>query len=146
MIVRSVCVAMSLVLMSGCISFARKYNETIYQKLGAVNSELTKIETVIEARAPRKARYSEVEGYYIAALSSVKEAQDLADRRPAYLGNQPASQAAQLSADNIRACREEIESSRAGFEADGQGGDELGDLAVLRNICAIPKTMEGLLK
>lgn len=134
------------VLLTGCLTFAPKYSDVIFQKLGVVGTELTKLETLIETRAPQPVAYSGVEPLYISALASAKEAQDLATKRPAYLEGQPAAKAAELVAQNIQACWDAIEFSRKRFAREGQARNELDNIAIVKNICAIPKTMEGALK
>ncbi|KQV81752.1 hypothetical protein [Rhizobium sp. Root1220] len=133
-------------LLGGCAAFAPTYSEAIYTKLDGAHSSLTKIETAIETKAPRHTPYRDVEPYYIDALAQVKEAGDIAEKRPAYLQGRPAADAAQLVADNIDRCRKAIERSRAAFDGDGQAPNEADNVAIVRNTCAIAKTMEGSLK
>ena len=121
-------------------------NEAIYTKLDGAHSSLTKIETTLETKAPQRARYRDVEPYYIEALAMVKDAGDIAGQRPAYLYGKPSATAARLLADNIDRCHHAIEMSRASFEADGQQPNEADNISIVRNICGIPKTMEGSLK
>ncbi len=133
-------------LLGGCAIFAPSYNEAIYTKLDGAHVSLTKIETSIEASSPSRVPYGKVEPYYIDALAGVKEAADIAGKRPAYLRGRPAANAAQLLVDNIDNCRRAIEASRAAFKADGQAPNEADNISVVRNVCAMLKTMEGALK
>ncbi|TCL73922.1 hypothetical protein [Rhizobium sp. BK251] len=146
MAVRSLLALVLALPIAACVSFAPTFDATIYDRLSAANSSLAKLETAIETKAPGKLRYSDAEGYYIDALAEIGEAQDVADRRPAYLSGQPSAEAARLSAANIKSCREAIEFSRTTFKESGQAVRTLDDLSTVRNTCAIPKTMEGMLK
>ncbi len=133
-------------LLGGCAAFAPSYNEAIYTKLDGAHSSLTKIETTMETKAPSRTPYRAVEPYYIDALAQVKEAGEIAEKRPAYLHGRPAAAAAQLVADNIDRCHKAIELSRAAYDAGGQAPNEADNIAIVRNTCAIAKTMEGSLK
>jgi hypothetical protein len=133
-------------LLGSCTAFAPTYNEAIYSKLDGAHSSLTKIETTMETKAPSRTQYRDVEPYYIDALAQVKEAGDIAGKRPAYLHGRPAAKAAELVADNIGRCHDAIEESRASFDAKGQAPNEADNIAIARNTCAIAKTMEGALK
>lgn len=126
--------------------FAPNYNETIYKKIEGVNASLAKIETVTETKAPAKATYSDVEPYYIEALAGVKEAKEIADSKPAYLKGRPAADAAQALAGNIGKCQDAIESSRSRFKSVGQASNEADNLAIVRNVCGIPNTMQSALR
>ncbi|RDJ12263.1 hypothetical protein [Rhizobium grahamii] len=132
--------------LGGCSIFAPGYNEAIYTKLDGAHSSLTKIETALEMKAPQHARYRDVEPYYIEALAMVKDAGDIAQRRPAYLKGRPSAHSAELLSGNIETCRQGIEDSRASFEARGQRPNEADNISILRNTCGIAKTMEGSLK
>ncbi len=132
--------------LSGCSIFAPVYNEAVYTKLDGAHSSLTKIETTLETKAPQRARYRDVEPYYIEALAMLKDAGDIAGRRPAYLQGKPSARAAQLLADNIERCRQSIELSRAAFEESGQQPSEADSISIARNTCGIARTMEGSLK
>ncbi|KRB60303.1 hypothetical protein ASE04_24855 [Rhizobium sp. Root708] len=132
--------------LGGCSIFAPAYNEAIYTKLDGAHSSLTKIETALETKAPQHARYRDVEPYYIEALAMVKDAGDIAERRPVYLKGKPSAHAAKLLAGNIEICRKAIETSRASFEAGGQQPNEADNISIVRNTCGIAKTMEGSLK
>jgi len=132
--------------LGGCSIFAPAYNEAIYTKLDGAHSSLTKIETTLETKAPQHARYRDVEPYYIEALAMVKDAGEVAARRPVYLHGKPSARPAQVMVDNIERCRQAIEDSRASFEADGQRPNEADKISILRNTCGIAKTMESSLK
>ncbi|MBW9117300.1 hypothetical protein JNB88_27145 [Rhizobium cauense] len=132
--------------LGGCSVFAPAYNEAVYSKLDGAHSSLTKIETTLETKAPQRARYRDVEPYYIEALAMVKDASDIAGQRPAYLRGKPSAHAAQLLVNNIERCRQSIEISRAAFEENGQQANEADNVSIVRNTCGIAKTMEGSLK
>ncbi|MEK1872603.1 MAG: hypothetical protein AAAC50_09270 [Rhizobium altiplani] len=132
--------------LSGCSIFAPVYNEAVYTKLDGAHSSLTKMETTVETKAPQRARYRDVEPYYIEALAMVKDAGDIAGRRTAYLQGKPSARAAQLVADNIERCRQAIEASRARFEAKGQLANETDNITIVQNTCGIARTIEGSLK
>lgn len=133
-------------LLTGCLAFAPEYNEVIFEKLGVVGSELTKIETLIETRAPQPVAYSSLEPLYISALAAAKEAQELVLKRPAYLKGQPAARAAELHAKNIEDCWQSIESSRSRLARGERAQNELLNLEIIKNTCDKPKTMEAALK
>lgn len=134
------------VLLAGCLAFTPEYNEVIFEKLGVVGTELTRIETLIETRAPQPVAYSSLEPLYISALAAAKEAQDLVRKRPAYLRGQPAAHAAELHARNIEDCWKSIESSRNRLARGARARDELLNLEIIKNTCDKPKTMEAALK
>ena len=132
--------------LTACVSFLPDQRQDIVAKLSNVEDQLAKIRATIEADAPSPTPYERVEPYYVAALASLKQAENVANSREAYSKGKLSQIPAENSVRAIANCRNAIELNRRDYKGNGPSPNQDDNLDVLENNCSIPKFMESLFR
>lgn len=133
------------VLLSGCVTFLPAYDEALYKHLSTVSDDVGKIHTAVEVTHTGPVDYSVVEPYYTEALSHVAAAKTIAAGASVYskgkLAGRPADDLTAAITNCETVLKLEMERHR-GAPVDAVTEQGFSDTKA----CAIPATMEALLK
>ncbi|MDZ4363073.1 hypothetical protein [Brevundimonas sp.] len=134
----------SAFLLSGCVHFLPSYDAALYDEVVGVNGELDKIEAAVTAVYSPAPSFDKVEGFYVAAVAHLTEAERIATGQRLYYSGQLAAEPAGLIAAAIGNCRRAVTAvmerhRRAPIDAAAWS------VLALEEVCGVPALMVGRL-